>query len=136
MSKGKFLAIAIAGATVALIAIGTVWPNASAVALAGGATLLRPNSTPEAAVANLAQEIGRHDWKKAYSSLNNKAEFTESEFQQEGAQIEQVIARPANHNQQQIALAARDASSAAAKAPKPGRSNWVRRDIADRKGRP
>ncbi len=83
MTAGKLLAAAIAGATIALIAAGMLWPNASAVALAGGENLLRPSSTPEAAVANLAQEIGHHDWQKAYAGLSNKAEFTEAEFQQD-----------------------------------------------------
>ncbi len=53
------------------------------MALAGGENLLRPSSTPEAAVANLAQEIGHHDWQKAYAGLSNKAEFTEADFQQD-----------------------------------------------------
>ncbi|WP_158748700.1 hypothetical protein [Acidobacterium sp. S8] len=83
MNKGKLLAILIAGATVALIVIGTLWPNAAALALAGGGNLLQSSSTPEAAVTNLAQDIGRRDWGKAYSSLANKAEFTQPEFQQD-----------------------------------------------------
>ena len=38
-------------------------------AMAGsGANLLRPSSTPQAAVENLANEIGRQAWEKAYSS--------------------------------------------------------------------
>lgn len=80
MKKGSLLAILITVATIALVAVGTLWPNSSAVALAGGESLLRPSSTPEAAVTNLAQQIGRQAWEQAYSSLNNKAQFTEPEF--------------------------------------------------------
>lgn len=45
-----------------------------------GAGLLSSSSSPQAAVENLAAEIGRQDWEKAYSSLANKSEFTEPEF--------------------------------------------------------
>ncbi|MGA8491076.1 MAG: hypothetical protein WB711_11675 [Terriglobales bacterium] len=81
--NGRLLAILIACATVALVVVGTVWPVKSALAMAGvesGADLLRPASSPQAAVENLADEIGREDWEKAYSNLANKNEFTESDF--------------------------------------------------------
>lgn len=81
MSKGRLLAAIITAATVLFVIIGTLWPGPAAVAYAGGDNLLRSSSTPEAAVANLADEIRRNDWEKAYSSLSNKAEFTEPEFQ-------------------------------------------------------
>ena len=42
--------------------------------------MLRPSSTPETAVENLADAIRRQDWQKAYSSLGNKAQFTEPQF--------------------------------------------------------
>jgi hypothetical protein len=45
-----------------------------------GVELLRPSSSPQAVVENLADEIGRQDWHKAYSSVANKGEFTELEF--------------------------------------------------------
>jgi hypothetical protein len=80
VNKGRLLAAIITVATVALVVAGTLWPNQSAVALAGGNSLLRPSSTPEAAVTNLAQDIGQLAWQKAYSSLGNKAEFTQTEF--------------------------------------------------------
>lgn len=80
MNKGRLLAAFITIATVALIVVGTLWPNQSAVALAGGKSLLSQSSTPEAAVTSLAQDIGQQAWQKAYSSLANKAEFTEAEF--------------------------------------------------------
>jgi hypothetical protein len=42
--------------------------------------LLRPSSTPQAAVENLARQIGQRQWGSAYSRLANKGEFTEQEF--------------------------------------------------------
>ena len=81
--NGRVLAILIALATAALVVVGTLWPVKSALAMAGvesGADLLRPASSPQAAVENLADEIGREDWEKAYSNLANKSEFTESDF--------------------------------------------------------
>jgi hypothetical protein len=78
---GRLLALFIAAATVALIAAGTLWPVPSAVAMAGsGSSLMSSSSSAQAAVENLAGEIGRQDWTKAYASLANKNEFTESEF--------------------------------------------------------
>jgi len=81
VTTGRLLAIFIAVATVALIVVGTVWPVQSAVAMAGaGASLLSSSSSAQAAVENLAGEIGRQDWERAYSSLANKSEFSETEF--------------------------------------------------------
>jgi hypothetical protein len=81
MNNGRLLAIVIAVVTAALIVVGTVWPVPSAKAMAGsGASLLRTSSSPQAAVENLADDIGRQAWKNAYSSLANKSEFTEVEF--------------------------------------------------------
>ena len=69
MKSGRILAVLITGTTVALMVVGTLWPNPSAVALAGGDNVLRTPSTPEAAAGNLAQNIGHQDWGRAYSSL-------------------------------------------------------------------
>jgi hypothetical protein len=81
VTTGRLLAILVAAVTVVLIAVATLWPVQSAVAMAGsGASLLSSSSTPQAAVESLAGEIGRQDWEKAYSSLANKSEFTEPEF--------------------------------------------------------
>jgi hypothetical protein len=80
MNKGRILAALLAVATVALVAIGTMWPVPAAVAYAGRGTLLRSSSTPEAAVENLAEDIRTQAWQKAYTSLANKAQFTEPEF--------------------------------------------------------
>ena len=68
-------------ATVALIIVGTIWPVPSAIAMAGSRPhLLRLSSSPEAAVENLADDIGRQSWEKAYASLANQNEFTQPEF--------------------------------------------------------
>jgi MecA-like transpeptidase family protein len=81
VTTGRLLAIFVAVATGALIVVGTVWPVQSAVAMAGaGASLLSSSSSAQAAVENLAGEIGRQDWERAYSSLANKSEFSETEF--------------------------------------------------------
>jgi hypothetical protein len=82
MNSGRLIAIVITLVTAVLIAVGTLWPIQSAVAMStwGDASLLHPSSTPQAAVENLAHDIGRNDWKRAYSELGNKGEFTQSEF--------------------------------------------------------
>jgi len=80
MSKGGLFAALLATATVALVVIGTLWPVRSAVEYAGGGTMLHSQSTPEAAVISLGNEIRAQQWGKAYDSLANKAQFTESEF--------------------------------------------------------
>jgi hypothetical protein len=80
---GRILAFVMALLTVALIVVGTVWPFKSELVTAGvdsGADMLRPSSTAQAAVENLATQIGRRDWGKAYASLSNKNEFEESDF--------------------------------------------------------
>ncbi|MGH9617629.1 MAG: hypothetical protein ACRD28_12885 [Acidobacteriaceae bacterium] len=80
MKKGTLLAISIAIATVVVVVIGTLWPVHTAVYWAGGKNLLRPSSTPTAAVENLGDQIRLRAYEAAYFSLGNKAEFTESEF--------------------------------------------------------
>jgi hypothetical protein len=80
MKKGHLLAALIIAATAALIVVGTLWPVPSAAAYAGGKSLLRTSSTPEAAVENLGDAIRSQAWDKAYSSLGNKAQFSEPEF--------------------------------------------------------
>jgi hypothetical protein len=83
MNKGRLLAALLAVATVAFVVIGTIWPVSSAVAYAGKGTLLQSSLTPEAAVENLGEDIRTQAWQKAYASLANKAQFTESEFAQD-----------------------------------------------------
>ena len=62
MNNGRLLAIFITAATVILVVVGTVSPIPSAVAMSnwGDASLLHTSSTPQAAVENLAHDIGRH----------------------------------------------------------------------------
>jgi hypothetical protein len=80
--RGRSLAIIIFLVTAILIAISIVHPNQSAEALADAGTtgLLRPSATPQAAVENLAREIGQRHWASAYSKLANKGEFDLSDF--------------------------------------------------------
>lgn len=81
MNSGRLLAAILGAATVAFIAIGTIWPSPAAAAYAGAASILRPSSTPQAAVENLGDQIRARDWGKAYNSLANKAQFTQTQFE-------------------------------------------------------
>lgn len=81
MNKGGLLAAFLMTATVVLIVVGTVWPVPSAVVYAGGQHLLQSSSTPEEAVNSLGEAIRARAWEKAYSSLANKAQFTEPQFE-------------------------------------------------------
>jgi len=85
MKRGRLLAIFIVAATAVLIAISVIHPNESAAALADAGTtgLLRPSTTPDAAVENLARDIGQRRWGSAYSKLANKSEFTDADFQRD-----------------------------------------------------
>jgi hypothetical protein len=83
MNSGRWLALFITVATVLLVIVGTLHPVPAAVALAdaGATSLLRPASTPEIAVENLAKEIGQSGSRgAAYNSLANKGEFAEADF--------------------------------------------------------
>ncbi len=80
MNTGRVIAASITAATVIFIAIGTLHPGKTALEYSGGKKLLRASSTPQAAVVNLGDEIRLRAWKSAYSSLANKAEFTQSDF--------------------------------------------------------
>ena len=80
----RLLAGLIVVVTLALIVIGTIWPNPSAVALAGARPwLTSSSSTPQAAAETLFAAISRHDWERAYDSLANRSEFTQAEFQRD-----------------------------------------------------
>ncbi|MGA2050408.1 MAG: hypothetical protein ABSG96_22120 [Terracidiphilus sp.] len=81
MNKGNILAAFLGAATVALVLAGTLWPAHSAAAFAGAETVLASSSTPEGAVRNLGGEIRAKNWDKAYASLANKAQFTETDFE-------------------------------------------------------
>jgi hypothetical protein len=81
--RGKLLASFLGGATVALIVIGTVWPSKSAAAYASGQQFSGSVSTPEAAVQTFGEQIRAQAWDRAYSSLANKAQFTEGQFRRD-----------------------------------------------------
>jgi len=81
VKQGRLLAFMIALITVALIAVGTIWPVQSAAAMAGaGPRFLGDSSTPQAAVENVLEQIRRRDFHAAYSALGNQAQFSEAEF--------------------------------------------------------
>jgi len=81
MNKGGLLAVFLMAATIALVVAGTLWPIPSALAYAGNQHLLQSSSTPEEAVGNLGEAIRERAFEKAYSSLANKAQFTEPQFE-------------------------------------------------------
>jgi hypothetical protein len=80
VNQGRLLASLLGAATLALVVIGTLWPVPAAVAYAGGKSLLRSSSTAQAAVESLADAIRSRSWGEAYSSLGNKAKFTQDQF--------------------------------------------------------
>jgi hypothetical protein len=85
MKRGIALAIFIFAATAALVAVGTIWPTASAIAYAGGRKggALASTSTPQSAVEELGALLKLRATAKAYDMLANKAEFTEPEFERD-----------------------------------------------------
>ncbi len=81
MTGGRLLALLLVVATIALIVIGTLRPNQSGTSVPDSKSrLMGSASSPQGAVNNLMQLIGRRNWEAAYSSLANKGEFTEIEF--------------------------------------------------------
>jgi hypothetical protein len=81
MSRGGLLAFAITVVTVALVAVGAIFPSTSAFASASGVpSAVRRPSSPQEAVETLVEEISRKDWAAAYNGLANKNEFTEQDF--------------------------------------------------------
>jgi hypothetical protein len=79
--RGRLLALLVTATTMALVAIGTVWPNQSGAWVVGpdtGASL--SSALPEVAVNNLLRQIAARDWESAYSGLANKSEFSLSQF--------------------------------------------------------
>ena len=80
MNNGRLYAALLGTLTVALVAIGTIWPAPSALAYSGAGSILGSSSTPQAAVESLGEEIRKQAWEKAYGSLANRTQFTEPEF--------------------------------------------------------
>jgi hypothetical protein len=82
-SGGRLLAVTLVGATVALVATGTLWPNKSAAAYASGQEFTGSAGTPEAAVRTLGAQIRAKAYGRAYESLANKGEFSEQQFRRD-----------------------------------------------------
>jgi len=80
VNRGRVLAVLLGGATVLLVAIGTLWPSKSAAVYAGSGGFLESAATPEAAVHNLGEHLRESAWQRAYDSLANKAQFTQQKF--------------------------------------------------------
>jgi hypothetical protein len=77
----RFIVLFILIATAVLVVVGTLWPNASAIALAGTRPwLMSSSSTPKAAVESLLAEVSRRNWTAAYARLGNRSEFSEQDF--------------------------------------------------------
>lgn len=81
MTNGRFLAVVLAVVTIVLVIVGTMWPVKAALVYAGEKHLVRSSGTPSAALQNLGEDIRTQSWNRAYNSLSNKAEFTQTDFQ-------------------------------------------------------
>jgi len=77
------LAIALAGATVALVLVGTLWPNKTAAAFASGQQFTTSAGTPEAAVRSFGEQIRANAYARAYENLANKGKFSEQQFRRD-----------------------------------------------------
>jgi hypothetical protein len=78
---GWLLALALAGATVALIVVSAIWPNQSGSGVTDPHAQFRiSSSSPQAAVNSVLEQLARRDWHAAYEMLGNKGEFTEADF--------------------------------------------------------
>jgi hypothetical protein len=80
VKNGRLLAVAIGVATIALVVVGTLWPVKAARNYAPDTHLLRSTGTPAAALQSLGDDIRSQAWQKAYDSLANKAQFTQTDF--------------------------------------------------------
>lgn len=77
---GRLLALVLAAATVVFVVLGTLFPNHAAIAAGGGERIFGNASTSEAALRTFGEDLHVRDWGKAYSSLANKAQFTQPQF--------------------------------------------------------
>jgi hypothetical protein len=80
VKSGRSLAVVLGIATIVLVIWGTLWPVKAAQGYAPGKHLVRSSGTAAAALQNLGEDIGSQNWGKAYDSLANKAQFTETDF--------------------------------------------------------
>jgi hypothetical protein len=104
VKNGRLLAIVLGIATVVFVVWGTLWPVKAAQVYAPDKHLVRSSGTPAAALQNLGEDIRSQNWAKAYNSLANKAQFTQTDFEDdlEGAypnlrtysHLEQFESRP------------------------------------------
>jgi hypothetical protein len=77
--RGWLLALTILVVTAILIAVGTLWPIQTAIAMASPSSSSN-SSSPEGAAQGLLQEIRLRNWNAAYAALANKSEFPEIDF--------------------------------------------------------
>ena len=80
MKNGRFLAVVLGIVTIVFVIWGTLWPVKAAQVYAPDKHLVQSSGTPAAALQNLGADIRALNWGKAYNSLANKAQFTESDF--------------------------------------------------------
>ncbi len=80
MKNGRLLAVVLGVATVVFVVWGTLWPVKAAQVYAPDKHLVRSSGTPAAALQNLVEDIRSQSWDKAYDSLANKAQFTQTDF--------------------------------------------------------
>jgi hypothetical protein len=80
VKNGRFLAVVLGAATVFFVVWGTLWPVKAAQGYAPDTHLVRSSGTPAAALQNLLDDIRSQSWQKAYDSLANKAQFTQTDF--------------------------------------------------------
>jgi hypothetical protein len=80
VKNGRLLAVVLGVATVVFVVWGTLWPVKAAQVYAPDKHLVRSSGTPTAALQNLVEDIRSQSWDKAYDSLANKAQFTQTDF--------------------------------------------------------
>jgi hypothetical protein len=80
VKNGRLLAVVLGVATVVFVVWGTLWPVKAAQVYAPDKHLVRSSGTPAAALQNLVGDIRSQSWDKAYESLANKAQFTQTDF--------------------------------------------------------
>ena len=79
--NGIIFALILLVATLALVAVGTIWPNQEESGVAEpDAKFIISASTPQEAVNDVLQQISRREWDSAYELLGNKGEFSETDF--------------------------------------------------------
>jgi hypothetical protein len=79
--KGRFLAVVLGVVTLVLVIWGTLWPVKAAQGYAPDKHLVQSSGTAAAAVQNIGADIRSQNWGKAYNSLANKAQFTQTDFE-------------------------------------------------------